>query len=155
MRTMTLRSIWTGGNSAYLHPQPPPTPRHHPYPLKTSIFESFLFSSFAFLFFFSFPPSSPALFSISLCLSLLAVFATGLCTGILNTITVHSWMERKGPRGSLRNRKWSGGLDWGGNGKSLIQLAEPGQQAPGDSYCGISGIKQCGSNHKRDSRPHQ
>lgn len=47
------------------------------------------------------------------------------------------------------NRKWSGGLYWGGNGKSLIHLAKPWQQAPGDSYCGISGIKQCSSNCER------
>ena len=47
----------------------PPTPRHHPYPLKTSIFESFLFSSFAFLFFFFIPPIlSGSLFYLSLSL---------------------------------------------------------------------------------------
>lgn len=51
--------------------------------------------------------------------------------------------------GIHRNRKWSGGLYWGGNGKSLIHLAKPWQQAPGDSYRGISGIKQCSSNCER------
>lgn len=66
--------------------------------------------------------------------------------------------QLNGEEGSLGitiNRKWSEGLDWGGNGKSLIQLAEPRQQAPSGSYPGISGIKQCCSNHKRNCRPHQ
>lgn len=57
--------------------------------------------------------------------------------------------------GITRNRKWSERLDWGGNGKSLIQLAEPRQQAPSGCYSGISGIKQCCSNHKRNCHPHQ
>lgn len=55
----------------------------------------------------------------------------------------------EGSSGIHRNRKWSGGLDRGGNSKSLIHLAKPWQQAPGDSYCGISGIKQCSSNHEK------
>lgn len=59
----------------------------------------------------------------------------------------------EGSSGIHRNRKWSGGLDRGGNSKSLIHLAKPWQQAPGDSYCGISGIKQCSSNHKKTCRP--
>lgn len=93
--------------------------------------------------------------SISLCLS---PFSCHVLYWALRRHPKYNYsLQLNGEKGSLgiaRNRKWSGGLDRGGNSKSLIQLAEPWQPAPGGSYCGIGGIKQCSFNRKRGFHPH-
>lgn len=161
MRTMTLCSIWMSGYSVYIS-APTPTPCHHPYPLQTFILTNFCHSSFIFFFFIS--PLSRLVILSALLLSLfsLSLSLSSRCSLFHRALHRHPKYNyspqlngEEGSSGIPRNRKWSGGLDWGGNSKSLIQLAEPWQQAPGDSYCGISGIKQCGSNHKRDFHPPQ
>lgn len=124
------------------------------------------------------PPSILNMFSSSTCFHFIFI-PLAMFRNLFNSVSISLWLspsprhvlhwalcrhpkynyslQLNGGKGSLgitRNRKWSGGLDRGGNCKSLIQLAEPWQQAPGGSCCGISGIKQCGFNRKRGFHTH-